>query len=618
MSVATQIQRPSVSQVFLVEITAALWCRAWVLTSGKAITYQIATALTVTAVTFDRTTTLTQRASVNDVEANAGSWYHDGAALYVSAPTGTPFAGTVLATVSFWFSNKPKVLSGRWYDPRVKTVPNLSLRIEHRFGGVGQIGGGNCVLINNDRFFDALQDLQWDAGAVTIRLGIDTPAVPMDIVDYQTVGRWLLADWDLDDEDFTLKLREIKSRLRKNIPYEFYDDGKTPKPRAYGQIVGAKPQLIAETSYQVAGHEIRSFDGLRVRLDDAWIPIEFATQNTAQAQFTVGAAYRDKELSVDFSGRKNPDGTLMDNAADIIQDLLAYCGETDLNASSFTATKARLATGLDPDGRTVSVLRPTLYIDSVRDVLQIIGDLNRIAGLYLYSDATGQYRIGAWQPTPGESLSQFTEQDLTAFDRRTDNRDLASLLKLKYQDRAQDKFAQVITLESTPNQFTHGEASALAVEETIGLHHSSDAALWAQRFLRIYGRPIVTWSLSIPWQALLLMPGDQLRLTYTRHGLDTIAEVLEVRHDLLAGRVHLVVGDLRSFVDQVGIWVDAAAVLPTRFSTLTGYGAGALAWNSSWDPEIKTWARQNAGYWTDANGLAAPSDPESHLASVWM
>ena len=107
------------------------------------------------------------------------------------------------------------------------------------------------------------------------------------------------------------------------------------------------------------------------------------------------------------------------------------------------------------------------------------------------------------------------------------------------------------------------------------------------------------------------------RITYTRTGLNEVMEVLEVRHDLLGGKVSMVAGDNRSYGSKPGFWVANADVLPTRFSTLAGYGAGSLAWNASWHDTIKQWARQNVGYWQDTNGFATTTDDESNLASIW-
>jgi hypothetical protein len=78
-----------------------------------------------------------------------------------------------------------------------------------------------------------------------------------------------------------------------------------------------------------------------------------------------------------------------------------------------------------------------------------------------------------------------------------------------------------------------------------------------------------------------------------------------------------VLGNQRNFAGRAGFWVDDSGALPTRFASLTGYGSGSLVWNASWDPQIKRWACENVGYWTDGNGFASSSDPDSFIPSSW-
>lgn len=619
---AANLSASNLSLIILAEITASLCPRNWVLTSGKTITYQVSTSETITAVKFDRDTTLTERSTVNDVESNAGSWALLSGILYVSAPTGeTPFTGTVCATCSFWLSNKAKTYSARWYDPRIKSVPALSLRIESRFGGVGQVGGGDMRLVNLDGHFDSRSTLQWDNGTVTIKVGSDTKSTTAAYPDdFSTVGTWSVEDWGQSDTDFVLKLKELKNKLKKSIPLEYYADGKTPKQRAYGRIKGAKPVMVAPLTFQVAGHEIHSFDGLRCKIEDIWTTIPFETRDTSTAQFTILDAYKDKELSVDFSGKENADGTLMLNGISMIQDLLSYVGETNIDTTSFTAAKSKLVLGADLYGREVVVRSPALYIDKGTDALRVIGEINEIVGSYLYNDNEGTFYVAVERPERGESLTEYGSGEILdgTLSSEDDNKDLLSEIKVTFDEFLQEKQTQAETVESERSEFIHGEKSAMIEAITVRLSERDHARYWAQKRLFTRSKAIKRWSFQIPWIGLLVMPGTHLRLTYDRSNMDEVVEVLEVRTDLMTGKVSLVVGDCRGFKDSPGFWVSTSNTLPTRFSNLTGYSSGSLTWNASWDAEIRTWARQNVGYWTNANGFATVSDSESQNASVWV
>lgn len=64
-------------------LSAAKLRTGWVLTPAQTFTYEIATADTINTCWQDTSSLLTVRASIALVEANAGSWYSDGAKLYV-------------------------------------------------------------------------------------------------------------------------------------------------------------------------------------------------------------------------------------------------------------------------------------------------------------------------------------------------------------------------------------------------------------------------------------------------------------------------------------------------------------------------------------------------------
>ena len=639
MSVATDILKPAVSLVFLVELTAGFWARAWVLSSGKTVTYEVSTLLdsfcTEQPLEFTEVkcngTPLTSRASSALVEANPGSYYHTGSVLYVSAPTGTPFAKTVIATCKFYFASKPKIFNDIFYDPRVKSVPALSLRIEEEFAGVGQVGGGNLVLLNGDKLFDARDEFLWDYGRATIKFGTDTPQTTMAYADYQTIGTWLVEYWTTGYGDFTLKLKELKSRLLKMVPVDFYtranyaqaDDGIFGKviPRAYGTIFGAKPALINTSTnrFKVAGHAIWDLSSVRIKIGGVWTSSTFASTDLSLAEFTLGSDWESgREVAVDFIGRTNADGSQMVNAADIVTDLLAVIGETDLNTSAFTAAEARLDVGLTNDGLRNTLRRVSLYLDSQKNVLAVLGEINSLIGSYLFCNASGQWTYGVFEPTRGEALTVFDEIDFTTFEPLTDISEVPSEIVGKYAERRADGWSEVESLEATENQYLHGQPSAVPLAKTLAFIKRADVLYWLQRELLMARSGLKTYRMTLCWQAMLKLPGDQVRVTDSRTGFDEVLEILHFSSDLLEGRVTLLLGNLRAFARTTGFWVADADVLPNRFAGETGYGAGSVVWNASWSTTIKNWAKQNVGYWTDANGFASTSDPDSFIASTWF
>jgi hypothetical protein len=347
----------------------------------------------------------------------------------------------------------------------------------------------------------------------------------------------------------------------------------------------------------------------------------FATVDTANAEFTLGDDWSPGQaVSVDLIGKADG-AAVMDNAADVIADLLETAGETNLNAASFSAAHDRFDIGTDENGRRVSIRKLGLYLVEPKAVIEIISEINYQIGALLYSDASGEYFLKVFEPQTGEGLTVIGDGDVLDFaevaEGNQDNKAFSEV-KASYLIRKQQKYSASVTRTNEANQFAVMQPAAVVKQAELFLTQEADVKDWADRVLITEGRPVKRFTIVEPWQGLLTKPGDQFLLQYAARGLDQVVEVVDVKIDLGNKRVTLGLGDLRGFDDAVGHWVDDAATLPARFSALAGYGVGSLVWNSAWHPEIKRWARQNVGYWTDANGFADSADPDSFIPSSWV
>jgi len=689
VSVQNEITKPNVSNVFLLEVTAGLLLAGFVLNNPTVTaedwgdltaatstadwgdltavnepsedwesinysnTYRVTSSLNVTAVKSFRvgsTTTLTQRTNTFDVENNAGSWYSDGTYVYVRPAAGQSiYTWTYRATVQFYFSSKPKNFNGAHYDPRLTQVPNLSLRIEPRFSGVGQIGSGTATLINSDGYFDALDSLQWDAGTATFRMGVDTNAATMAYSEYIKIGTWNVEATDKDEEDFKLKLREPKTGMDKQLPLTVYDqttypnikpeDVGRPIPRAYGKILGAKPVLIDATlkKFKVAGHAIHSFDAVRIQIDNGWEQVPFASTDATNGEFTLGNAWANNEpVSVDFWGMKNSDGTVMVNCADIVEDLLTYAGETSIEPTTFDRSYTLLDIGSQHDIFRATSFKPSIYMDRLQSGLQVLGLINRLASSFAFIDFEGRwhYRVfeGAAYNLPKQdwgnldayvtaedwgdltaatefedwntsTIPSFTENDIVegSYAKEVETSDVYSKVVVKYGERRQDGWRQMLTVERDTTQFLHDEQTAVVKEVEAEFWDTHDAQYYAERLLMTEGQPLVRHKVQIPWQAFLILPGDNVHLNLTREGLNAVLEVLEVKHDLVGGKVALTLGDRRAFGDSIGHWVDG----------------NVSAWSGSATAATKASNRQSNGYWHGTDLMASATDEASWQISKW-
>jgi hypothetical protein len=719
MTVAQALLYPTARIVILAEVTAGLWCRAWVVDGTFTLTYKISTTLEISSVRWNRSTLLTQRASAALVDANAGSWYWDGTVLWVRPLSGSIFDATVQAMASFYWANQPKILSNRWYDPRLISAPALQQRIEATFAGRTQVGGGTLSLINNDGFFNSFQDLQWDAGTAVIKIGVDVP-VDQDMAfgDYQTMATWRPSQWTVDETTFTLKLIEPTARIHSKLPLTFYDRtiyptiddqavGK-PIPIAYGRLYGVKPTVIDQSlrKFKVASHAIREFSEVRVRQDNEFLitttvaatswglysgttyryyvpdqkiknvtfnavslteknsiedcvattgswassdnfvyvnpsggqtissgtyvvnssktftsfrTIQFASVDTANAEFTLDTSWSTgQDVSVDILGKLDGTGVLMTNSFAIIEDILALVGETNLNSASFTTAKARLQIGLDESAAAVTVRNVGVYLNETREAIETINDILAIIGGFIYSDSLGQYYVGLFQPTAGEALQLIRDADIMTYEQVNDAEQIISKVSTTFAERKQDAWTQLVAKETVGIQYIRDQPQPAVKDQLVEFPTESDASNWAQRVLVVEGNPLKTFRITMAWLGLLLKPGDQFLFQFSARSINRVVEVLATRIDLGTKMIEVTAGNLRAQNDSAGWWVADAAVLPTRFAALVGYGAGSNVWNKNWHADIKAWARQNVGYWTDANGFADTTDADSFIPSSWI
>lgn len=582
-------------------------------------------------------TSFTQRSSIADVESNGNSFYWDRGTskLYAAGNADeTLFGKSIIAVSKIDLATKEKVFSNVYYDPRITSVPKLSMRIEETFGGVGQISIGSLSVANADGAFDSRANYLWNNAdtKVTLKLGYDTATEDMAYGSYANFGVWGVEDWEVGDMEARLSLKERKARLDVDVPLERFDsttypnldadDVGEPIPRAYGAIYGARPILIDESTktFKVANHAIKSLDEIRLLIDEVWTTSSFTTKDLDNGEFTCDGWQDGYEVSVDFNGRKNDDGSLMNNAADIVEDLLEYVGITaaEIDSTAKTAAYNSLDFGLNSDDTRKTARAISLYLDGSQKLVDVISKINAAVGSFLFVDASGKFHFKVFEPVVGEGLTIYDETDCLAFLPQVEKGDTASKVFLRYAHRREDDWWRLTTQERTANQYELPVVSAEVLDKEIEeISAKDDAEYWAQRYLVSDGRPRKLYKVSLPAKAMALLPGDQIHVKNTRRTFDEILECLSIEIDWGQGMVRLLCGDLRGWGRDSGHWVADADTLPTRFANLAGYGSGSLAWNASWDDEIKAWARQNVGYWTDANGFANSSDPDS-LISTWF
>ena len=615
MTLAEAIAKPVVQLRYTAELVGNVLLRGWLVYSANA--YKLASSYTFVLLTFDASS-LTLRSSIANVEANDGSYFQaaDGT-VYVNPPTGQDiYTAAIRGEVHYYFAKgAPTILNNQLYESRLQSVPSLSLRIEPRFSGVGQIGTGSCSLINNDGFFDRIPEIRWRS--IQFKLGADTPSSTMAAADYQPFGFWKIQDTRRSGTVYTLNLAEPKAVLENKIPVETFSQADFPNintndvgkviPRVYGKVFGITPICVdaAAKTFKVAGHAVYEFSEVRILQNNIWTAIPFAGENLASGEFTLGAEWANNEtVSVDFIGRVNGAGLPMYNASEIVQDILAYLGETNLDTAAFDAAFAALDVGVFDSGLHRTLLKPSLYIGSAMTGLDVISKINAVVGSFLYVDANGQWHYEVFTPKPLDLVDatfsdiEIAENSLSPLE---DDRDVYSKVNVKFAERVAEKWAENIEWEDATQQYTAESGSPIFKELTAPLFDADDALYYAQRLISTEALPLRRFELTLPWNGFLLRPGSQIAISSDYRSVYGVLEVLEARHNPDANQMALIFGDRRGWVDSFGWWV----------------GNSSPSWSAALSDADKRTRSEDSGFWEENDDLADPADSKSFRVSRW-
>lgn len=585
---------------------------------------------------------ITQVLDIGDIGTNDKQWFWDREFIYLYIGLADPYQATIQVYIKLFFSNtKGKIFNDIHYESRIKGLPNLQLRTESNFGQIGQIGGGDLELNNHDGLFSDYQFDNWDAGKTEIKYGYDLPGQAMLFEDYETKGTFLNAGFGFSEDQarFVLNLEEIKTKINKQIPFKLFtrdeypnllenDKGK-PKQLAYGTIYGAAAVCIdtGRNLFQVADHAIKGFLGIRVGTSNGWNEGAFETQDLNLAQFTIADWDGESSVSVDFQGRMNSDGTLMENASDQVKDILAYIGETDIDSDSFLESFNRLDMGnyLSSTNRK-TVQKPSFYVSDLVDAFELINIINSYVGAFLYSDALGKFHYKVFWPDTRNGLTSFSNDDLKAGFKQNDlPENKTSKISINYAKRISEAWSQNLVVEKKEIQYLHGQKTPVLESFEFPSADLKDSDYQARRLLIFNGSPRKTYEFEIKNPiGFLLEPADQIFLQLNEDKANNIMEfngmieILSITYDLTNRKVGIVGGNLRGWGNRPGFWVSDNQILPAFLENLAGYGIGSIIWNKDWHRTIKDFVKLAWGYWTDDNGFADSTDPESFFGSCWV
>ncbi len=649
------LERSVAFPIFLVELTAGYRAFTWQPDGGDVYIYNLYDYPTVVGENIDEIVgikyngvSLVDVGPTGTLVPGSFKWAATIQRVEMIAPGSVdPVANNdvVVLFAMFRFSSVPADFDGKNWRTWILGLPALRNQVNANFSGISQIGGGTLTLQNENHFFDKRAKYNWDAGRMVLYMG----ASGLSYSEFKPIATWVPSTVLLNDKNFVVTLREAKVLIDTFYPSDTYDLATYPNldpaavgeaiPVAYGVLHGITPVLIdtAGLVFKVAGHAIRSFDGVRVfnSTTEIWETKSFASVNATLAEFTmspldfaVGAT-----IVVDISGKKKANGRLMTNPAHFCMDVIQSLGQA-VDTMGFALAAAWYDIGYrnnDPDDRVV-VLAPSLYLNSQAKALSTLTDLMTQVRAYLTTNEIGEFTMIPFRnyrvselPTlndasflapglvmDGSGTSNFTVQGGSS---------KVSKVQVNFDIREAESLKQIVVYSKAANRYTRNlEVDVPVVVDSL-FTNPADASFLAQALVNEWIVDPYIYSGSVKWKAFRWRPGLQhVHVVSARHNLDVVLEVLQVQIDLTKKRVQLTFGNLRGFQEASGFWVDDDELTPAGAS-LAWPAGGQLS-----DPEEGQYRRHQAGHWHAEDDFALvmpyflatnPSDKD-HAVSRWQ
>lgn len=585
-------------------------------------------------------TTLTERASVALVDANAGSWYFDSALsrLYVRLnPTADPTYNHTL-TFDFWLycangsetPGVPTTFNGRDYRPILMSAPVLVREANEQLWGTPLTSTGTLVLANptpiaaraelGARAFDRLFDLYiWIGAEVRVLFGGDD----LPYAQFQRVwtGRVQTASWSNagielqcydagEDLNRQLTLTTITTATYANA--EAAAMGRVI-PICYGAFRNLRAWCTDTTTleYTFANHATAIVDSIRVGTDEVFpysLNLSGATSTFRLPEYVRSRVIDGLEaVAVDGVGRLDASSDPMTNPSDVASDVLTSWGgkvSGDLDSSSFATSRKKTA----PFHLSLVVAEPT----SVRAVLDRIC---RSCLGYFYVDANGLYVMDAWTPvrtdvsgtrTLAEAMGTITglvsrvEQDRCFSGYQIEA--AKENAEAQGSTATQGRSAVLIRTDTTASQLTRS-VKTVRISDT-ALENTLCADVLGQRLGLLFGLPNQRFEFVTNKRTFDLTVNSVVKLTKkvapdsSNSGFSSrVARVLRTEFDPRTALGRILLEDLSGWV-------------------AVNYGT----WKAGGTP---TWAAASAaqraagGFWTDGDGRADGADVTSTGYTRW-
>ncbi|PKN20878.1 MAG: hypothetical protein CVU71_03615 [Deltaproteobacteria bacterium HGW-Deltaproteobacteria-6] len=566
---------------------------------------------------------LTAQTSIANVDANAGSYWHDttNGLFYVHAPDGgSPNHHTVIVYFWVFFATRGIKLDTpeRYYEPYIASdgIPAITQETQQIHWGASQISSGSVNLINSRGFFDQITK-RWIWNNKEIKLLLGGDALPYSEYTAIFAGRIMQATFT--KTNFMLDIESRAFALLRSLPINNYWKSTWPnlEPSAEGKaipyfwgsydITQAPLCTCINTAYAASTyqfkicdctyHAIKSIAQVYVDYNDGagWQAIAHGNEDLTNGTFTINSAsfvVGTSRVKVAFEGY-HVGGVLIEGAPEIAEDiLLNQCGyvAADLNAASFTASKA------------ISDCVLNVANESVTSALTILETICQSDLAFFDEDGAGLLRYRTWEPSTIGTLPVLAKEDiLEEPEIIEDSSQLYWKVKAGYSYQCAIGTYLYTEACNDESKYKYGRDDYL----TIKTYHRTKAGAdtMAGRINWVSRNPSPVITLKLKAGQINKNLGDKIKVTLARAPQSTaggyderVFEIISKEISCFPLMVTLKGRDLMDYGRNVGFWM----------------ADDAPSWATATAQQ-----RDDSGFWCDDNGYADPTDPESLNKSLW-
>ena len=357
--------------------------------------------------------------SVTAVEATEGTFHFAAPELYVRGPSSnSPTSHSVLIGVALTVANYARVFNNQVYEPRVRSVPSLTRSRDPVFFGKVSFDSGTVTIDNTDGEFDGYGELNNVFGsAARLRLGFDDS--PFE--EYRVVYKGFVENLVIGRDVMQVLVQDERKKLQRSVGTSTFNLTDHPNidpdnlgraiPLAYGvvrnipcvvtnELEGGTPAWTVQLCDPI--HSIDAVtaiyvNGVAVTPDST--NLATATATLANGDFAAG-----QTVTADITGYETSGGDVIDNALDIIKDLLStYFADITYGGTSFDTVAWENATAVVDD--------VALFVDEATPVISLVEQISQsVFGSFLVTD-DGRFSYAVFQD-PGSSGTTLRVREL--------------------------------------------------------------------------------------------------------------------------------------------------------------------------------------------------------------